>query len=157
MSDILFLASSKRLLERNEDEDKKNKKEVALESQKAQTEAMKNTDVLEKVINLMSIGCLEKLKKTGKSLREIFNMFSKNESFGYMNEEQFLDLMDFVLKEKERFSEQTFRTLFKWFASDVTKRLSFKVFNNMIMLGRKINPIYIKFKAVFRESKNLSY
>jgi hypothetical protein len=135
------------------DEDRKMKREEVSEKIKAEGEILKNKEVMEKVINLMSIGCLERLKKTGKSLREIFNMFSKNESFGYMSEEQFLELMDFVLRDRERFSEDTFRTLFRWFASDISRRLSFKVFNNMIMLGRKINPIYLKFKAVFKESK----
>lgn len=109
---------------------------------------------MERLLMLISEKVLDKLKAQGKSLRELFTIFTgqgkEGGVQGYIDIEGFQNMIKFILK--NQVPEQFVKAIFNIFCNDLTRRLSFTLFNNLIMQGTKINPLYLKLKFRFGAS-----
>lgn len=108
---------------------------------------------MESFLQIMSEKTKEILTTQGKSLRDLFNMFSK-EFFGYLNRVEFIKLMEFIWKD-EGIETQVINEIFKIYGNEITRRISYNMFLYIINLGQKINPIYLKFKLHFGNGKEI--
>lgn len=108
---------------------------------------------MESFLQILSEKTKEILTTQGKSLRDLFNMFSKD-FFGYLNRLEFMKLMEFIWKD-QGIESQVINEIFKIYGNEITRRISYNIFLYLINLGQKINPIYLKFKLHFGNSKQI--
>jgi len=88
---------------------------------------------MEKVLMMISEKVLEKLKQQGKSLRELFSIFTgegTKATVGYIDIEGFLNMMKLILGNS--IPDSYSKAIFNIFCNDLTRRLSFSLFNNLI-------------------------
>lgn len=109
---------------------------------------------MEYLLHYLSEKILEHVRKYSKGLRDLFNVFSRN-CFGYLEIEEYKNLINSVTGD-ERLEEGIIEALFKLYSTEITKRLSFKMFSHLVNMGNKVNTIYLKLKYQFGKSKFLN-
>ncbi|EAR94381.2 EF hand protein (macronuclear) [Tetrahymena thermophila SB210] len=108
---------------------------------------LKRQQELENVMKVLSDQVHDKLEKTNKTLRDLFNIFSQKQ-FGYLDQEEFIILINFMCKQT-KLGEDVVKALFFLFANYYSKKLSFKLFEKLIENGQNLNTLYLKFKFRF--------
>eukprot|EP00828_Plagiopyla_frontata_P016347 TRINITY_DN2145_c0_g1_i1.p1 TRINITY_DN2145_c0_g1~~TRINITY_DN2145_c0_g1_i1.p1 ORF type:complete len:523 (+),score=95.36 TRINITY_DN2145_c0_g1_i1:526-2094(+) len=107
---------------------------------------------MENLLKELSTAADSVAKAKNKSLKEIFFAFAQSrESDLSFNE--FLNLLIFLMKRP--FKQELALALFKIFSDSEAKQVKFCQFELLIILGRKINILYIKFKYRFGQNVHL--
>ena len=112
---------------------------------------MKKAEILEHFMVDFSNSTLDNLKKEGKNLKDIFDIFAK-ETLGYLNHNEFNAICRMILEDSDIPFSLT-NNFFNIFVYAYPKKMSFEIFSNIIYIGKKANSIYIKCKQKFKECK----
>lgn len=86
---------------------------------------------------------LRSLRNEGKSLRDIFNIFSKQVQ-GELNQEEFLYATQFILGNQD--DPGLSKSFFNFYVVGFPRRMNFKLFSHIIFTGKKGSPLYMKIK-----------
>lgn len=101
-------------------------------------------DQIEALILDLSISVYELIKFHGKSRKDLFQMFA-DKLTKMMNVDEFMEAVKFILK-KEDAEENVITSCYYLFAWPTSKKITYSKFCDIIEMGKKMNPLYIKVK-----------
>lgn len=98
-------------------------------------------EVWRKFMTEMSTLVLKESERAGKVLKDYFSIFSKV-SFGNLNEDEFINLCRALMGNDLNVRDA--KSFFNFYVTGFPKRMNFKTFSQIVLVGKKGNPLYLK-------------